>query len=62
MAVADTTGVAVPVAVVSLGVVVGAAKDVVAVKAEAAPMALPLIRRAPRAGAVVRSAGELAPP
>ena len=34
----------------------GAAKDVVTVKAEAAPMAPPLIRYVPRAEAVARSA------
>ena len=47
MVVADIAGEAVAVAVGSPSVVVAAAKDVVAVKAEAAPMAAPPIRRAP---------------
>ena len=50
MAVAGIAGEAAAVAVGGPGVVVGAAKDVVAVKAEASPMhAPPLIRRAPKA-------------
>ena len=44
MAVVGIVGVAVAVAVGSTGVVVGAAKDVVAVKAEVAPLVLPQAR------------------
>ena len=47
----------VAVAVGSLGIVVGAAKEVVAVKVEAAPMAQPLIRRKQRAEVVICGAG-----
>ena len=57
MTVAGIDGVTVAVAVGSPGVVVGAAKDIVAVKAEAATMAPRLIRHAPKAEAVVRSTG-----
>ena len=58
MAVVGTAGVAVAVAIGNPGKFVGAAKkEVVIVKAEAALMSPPLIEPAPRAKAVVRSAG-----
>ena len=57
MAVVGIAGVAVVVADGSPGAIVGAVKDVVAVEVEAAPMVPPLIRRAPCAEDVVRSAG-----
>ena len=57
MAVVGIAGVAVAVAAASSGVVVGTAKDVVDMKVEAALIAQPLIRCAPRAEAVVRSNG-----
>ena len=55
MAVTGIAGVAVAVAGGSPGVVVGAAKDVLTVKAKAAPMTPALIRCAPRAKAVACS-------
>ena len=58
MAAASIAGVAVAVAAGSLVEVVGTAKNVVAVKAKSTPTAPPLIRHAPRAEAVVRSAGK----
>ena len=57
MTVSGIAGVVVVGAFGSPGVVVGAAKDVVTVKAKAAPMAPPLIRRAPKVQAIVQSAG-----
>ena len=57
MTVVGIAGVAGVVAVVSPGVIVGATKDVVTVEVEATPMVPPLIRRAPRAEAIVRSTG-----
>ena len=45
-------------AVISSVIFVDATKHVVAVKAEAAPMASPLIRRVPRAEAALRSGGK----
>ena len=54
MAIAGIAGVAVAVEVASSAIVVGAAKNVVIVKVENASMALPLIRRAPRAEDVAR--------
>ena len=55
MVVSDIAGEAVAVAVGNHGIIVGAAKDLVAVEAEASPMMPPLIRRAPRTEAVVGS-------
>ena len=57
MAVDGLAGAAVAVAVGSPGEAMGTSKDVVAVKVKPTPMAPPLVRCAPRAKAVVRSAG-----
>ena len=54
--VSGITGLVVAVSVGSPGVVVGAAKNVVTVKAEAAPVAPTWTGGTPRAGDVVRSA------
>ena len=56
IAVAGIAGVAIAIAAGSPSVVVGDSKYAVAVKAKATPMAPPLIRRAPKSEAVVRSA------
>ena len=56
MAAVGVAGLAVVVAYTSPGVIVGAAKDVVSVEVEAAPVMPPLIRRPPCAEAVIWSA------